>query len=648
MRFWNFFRLVFVIFSLYLTGDAFYRWDAFKFYASFSEFVPAVALMSILWSILAVLTAFCAWVLLKTVQSFFLRLNIRTDFEHMMMFAGLFILLGAMVWGGKRLLWPLDETSALLKTGTLISVMLLSVALSWVFRDNAYRWMEGVNERITPLVWLYGIVVIISIPFVGYLALSGNTGMSVMRNTAEFSNPNRDRPNIILVTFDALTAQDMSVYGSANDTTPFISEWAKSATVFTRHEASANYTAPATATLMTGKRVWSHRRFQSNAGAPVKSDTESLPLLLKKHGYYNMAFVANNLASVQMLGMAESFMVAPFSNEFMSPSSVYGFLLNYLHRTFGTKIKLNDWILSEDFILHKLTPDNYIKYPSETEFPVEKVFGMFLSEIDGNMQAPYFAWIHLFPPHAPYLPPHQYSGQFDLSPAFRTWKEQYRFVRKRYYNQSLQPDADVIRSRYDEFILYCDNQFQRFIEEMEKRSQLNNTVIIVSSDHGESFEHGYFTHGGPFLFEQMTHLPLIIKEPGQTEGKVIDVPVEQVDIPVTILDIAGISEPPWMEGRSLIPLIRGEDIAFKPVFSMNLDKNPVLNKITKGTIAVWKDKYKLIHYLGNEKSLLFNIEEDPDEMNNLIDTKADVGRHMLGMIKTELKKVNEKFDGEKR
>jgi arylsulfatase A-like enzyme len=167
---------------------------------------------------------------------------------------------------------------------------------------------------------------------------------------------------------------------------------------------------------------------------------------------------------------------------------------------------------------------------------------------------------------------------------------------------------------------------------------------VLTSDHGESFEHGYFTHGGPFLYEEVTHIPLIIKEPAQNTGKVIDAIVEQVDIPASLLDFADIPVPPWMEGQSLVPLIRGRELPNRPAFSMNFEQNPSRgHQITKGSIAVWEGGYKLIHYLEKGESLLFNIKHDSEELINIIDKEYDIGKRLLGYIQNNLNKANEKI-----
>jgi arylsulfatase A-like enzyme len=213
----------------------------------------------------------------------------------------------------------------------------------------------------------------------------------------------------------------------------------------------------------------------------------------------------------------------------------------------------------------------------------------------------------------------------------------------------MQPEVETLRARYNEFVRYCDKQFEDFITQLTKRGKLKNTVIILSSDHGESFEHGYLTHGNEHLYEQVTNIPLIIKEPDQSEGRIINDIAEQIDIPATILELAHIPVPSWMEGRSLVPLMRGKRLLSRPAFSMNFEKNPSRgHQITKGTIAVWEGDYKLIHYLQEKKSLLFNLKKDPRELNNLFDREPEIGKHLLTLIQDNLKKANERISRENK
>ncbi len=210
----------------------------------------------------------------------------------------------------------------------------------------------------------------------------------------------------------------------------------------------------------------------------------------------------------------------------------------------------------------------------------------------------------------------------------------------------MQPIVESLRYRYDEFIKYTDAQFEIFISELSRRKILDNTVIIISADHGESFEHDYIMHGGEKMYEQVTNIPLIIKEPGQTRGVVIDTLVEQIDIPATIVSIAGTEVPEWMEGVSLQPLLRGDSINRQGgVFAMNLERSSsrIGDPVTRGTIALWEGDYKLIYFLDKKESILFNLADDPDEMKDLFHSDQETGQRMLSIIQANLTNANERI-----
>ncbi len=637
--YWQVFRIIFVIFSLYLMGDAFYRWDGFIYYGTFSEFVPALALITILWTVVAVFTALLVWLTGKAVEWFCLQTRWKVKIEHFLLFICIFFLFGTAAWLGKRLIWQHTPTIIQLKLVVFSGVAVAVIFLTWLFRDK----MSVIHERITPLVWLFGVWFILSIPLVVYHTWIKQTDNVVSQGMSQSSTSDKSRPNIILVTFDALTARDMSVYGYQRPTTPFISEWAKTASLFTRLEADSNFTTPTVASLMTGKRSWTHRTYHIEGSKPVRNNIENLPLVLKNNDYYNMAFVVNHRASVEILGITNSFEIADSPIAFYtSGKRLHDIIWSSLYRLFGTKFRLYDWNLKGDFILYGLL-NAISKDYSETIVPPEKAFSSFLEVIDDKPPEPFFAWIHLYSPHDPYLPPVEYKGIYDSSPRLRTLKS-LQTIPLEGFTPEEQEAVDILRARYDEFIRYCDKQFQDFIVQLGKRDKLKNTVIILSSDHGESFEHNDLGHGGPHLYEQLTHIPLIIKEPNQTEGQIINDVVEQIDIASTILDLADIPVPLWMEGRSLVPLMKDKRLPLRHAFSMNFQKNRShRHKITNGTVAVWEGDYKLIHYLKENKSLLFNLKEDPGELKNLFDKETEVGQRLLDLIQGNLKKTNEKI-----
>lgn len=650
-------RLMFVIFSLYLTGDALYRWDGFSYYASFYEFLPTVALAFILWSLVAVSVTIILWLSFKIINMAFRILGFKIEFEHLLLFIGVFILFGLFIWKGKKIIWPSEQTTFQVKLIVFLSTALLSMLLIWLFRDKATKWSNFILERITPLVWLFGFFLILAIPLVAY------TTWFEFVTTAESNKIPRDisieqkRPNIILVTFDALAARNMSIYGYSRETTPFISQWVENATVFAMVESSSNFTTPSVASLMTGKRVWTHQAYHIAGAKPIRSAVESLPAVLKDNGYFNIAIVVNPFASVRVLGMSNSFDIAPMTSEFGRPASLFGWKFGIvdvmLCKLFGDRIRLHNWILKNEFIFSKFL--NLVSRDiTQTEVPPDKAFNRFLEILDNTSNKPFFAWIHIFPPHDPYLPPEPFVGKFNNSPELRTYKRQEQLIEESYkylfqyerIPERMNPSVNLMRDYYDEFITYIDKGFEEFITEYNKRN-IENTVIILSSDHGESFDHGYFTHGGPFLYEQVTHIPLIIKEPGQRSGLNVYHVVEQVDIPATVLGLADIPLPFWMEGRSLVPLIRGESFQPRPAFSMNFEKNRSRgHQITIGSIAVWDGDFKLVHYLESNESLLFNLKNDPDELDNLLTIEPEISQQLLKTIKKHLERANQNIRSE--
>jgi arylsulfatase A-like enzyme len=634
--------------------DAFYRWDGFSFYASFLDFLPSVALASILWSIVSVFTAILAWMLFKILEWFCNLIRIEIGIEHLLIYTCIFVLSGALVWKGKKLIWPDVQTTFQIKLLVFLFISVVSILIVRLFRDKAKQCAGILIQSITPLVWLFGIFVILAVPLVVYCTWVEGVDKTASRNITEDFSVDKNRPNIIFVTFDALAARNMSAYGYHKETTPFISKWSRNATVFTMAETESNFTTPAAASLMTGKRVWTHQTYHIAGTKPIRGKFENLPAVLKKYGYFNMALVVNPFASVNILGMSDSFDIAPPAAEFGTSASLFGWKFGIvdkmLYRAFAEKIRLHNWIIRNDFIFSKVI--NLIsRNIYQTTVPLELAFKSFIDLVDADLPEHFFAWIHVFPPHDPYLPPVLAAGENGPARELNSYKGQERLIEDSYtylfqykpYPDEMKPAVELMRNYYDEFIKYCDKQFEAFIEELSRRN-LENTIIILSADHGESFDHGYFTHGGPFLYEQVTNIPLIIKEPGQEEGRLVETVVEQIDIPATILDIAGLPVPEWMEGRSLTPAMRGKELPQRPAFAMNFEGNRSRgHKITRGSVAVWKGDYKLINYLDKDVSLLFNLKDDPEELEDLTDKRPELSKELLNIISDNLSKTNERI-----
>jgi arylsulfatase A-like enzyme len=649
-------RIIFVFFSLFILGDAFYRWDGFSYYASISEFLPGAALVFILWSIIAVMTTFFIWLPLRIFRFLRQQVGWEIDEGNLIIFLFCFVLLGIISWYGKRSLIH-EGLSFELKLLITVPVIAFAFLISWILRGK----LSFLLERITPLVWIFSILVLFSIPLVIYHAWIKDYATEHDEHKKAIA-ADHGKPNIILITFDALATRDMSLYGYKRETTPFISKWAENANVFTNVKASDGYTTPATASLMTGKRLWTHQTYHQRSAVP-NGNVENIALILKKNGYYAISYVENKNASPISLNIFKGFnFYKSFIPEEQDPLSKFH---SVLYRLFFGKIKLYDWILLEDFaptyIFKKFVyyPFYYQIFKSHVweekgELPVNSVslLDRFIADFSANNYSePLFVWLHLMPPHEPYLPPEPFMGTFDSSPRLRTLDKQFEYrsavsdhITKtgRFFPE----DFDLLnsyRARYDENILYCDSEFKDFIDRLASMNKLDNTIIILSADHGEIFEHERLGHGGVF-YEPVLNIPLIIKLPGQNYGHTVNDIIEQIDIPATILDLAGISLPSWMEGRSLTPLLYNKTIPSKPAFSMHLEANRGRGyPINKGLFAVWEGDYKLIHRLETGESMLFNLKLDPDEQNNLINKQPEIAKRMLRLIMDNLKTANEKI-----
>jgi arylsulfatase A-like enzyme len=641
------FRFVFVAFSLYLLADAFYRWDGFSYYAPFSEYLPSVALASVLWTLLAFITAIITWIVFLMTAWLLRHLRMRVGTEELLAYSIVFAVFALSVFEAKRLIWPNRETSTTLKYLVLFSVTIISAVPVWLLRKSVHRVIEFINERITPLVWLFGLFVIISLPIVAYHTWSEGDGQKqILTDRAAPSVSSDDRPDILLVTFDALSARHMSLYGYERETTPFIEKWSKNASVFSNVKSESDFTAPTTASLMTGKRVWTHMRYHRMRGSrTVRSENESLPVVLKKNGYVNMAFISNDIASVNNLGIERYFDVSPPSSDFWAYDYLPTLMNKFLIPLFGGKFRIHDWLGQEDFITGKLIR-RVSGGLSHTSRPPKKAFNAFLNAAGNYPRAPFFAWIHVDPPHFPYLPEKPFMGMFDASNDMRTLRTQLEGkTRIREYvarTNKFPEEVELLKARYDEFIRYCDDQFENLIKKIEERKELRNMIIILSTDHGEIFTHNNLLHGDT-LFEPELSIPLIIKMPGHEKGRIIDELVEQIDIPATILDLIGIPIPQWMEGRSLTPLMHNKELPQRPAFSMNLEKNPSRGKpISKGTVAIWDGDYKMIYDIDNGRSLLFNLRNDPDEIKNIVGEEPETAGRLRFLIRQNLYEANKR------
>jgi hypothetical protein len=244
---------------------------------------------------------------------------------------------------------------------------------------------------------------------------------------------------------------------------------------------------------------------------------------------------------------------------------------------------------------------------------------------------PYFGYVHLLPPHYPYKTRSDFINHFD---------DGWRPIPKppRYFSEGhSQGFLDRERRFYDEFIAYVDAEFGRLYASLKQRGLLENTYLIFTSDHGEMFERGIYTHNTPTLYEPVIHIPLVIWPPGSKRRSDIYELTNNVDLLPTIAHLAGIPVPEWTEGRILPPMDQstsGLRDADRSVFSVEARENPMLSALEKVTVAMLTGRHKLVRYLGYGEEVyeLFDLEQDPEELDDLYHPDAPIAKELRAAL----------------
>jgi len=225
--------------------------------------------------------------------------------------------------------------------------------------------------------------------------------------------------------------------------------------------------------------------------------------------------------------------------------------------------------------------------------------------------------MHYFDPHQPYLP-----VEMSLSERIRAVQLNNKVYlssmnfdpRKRNVNLSKNELKEII-SLYEREVEYVDSEIGLFLTELEKLGvDLENSYIILTADHGEEFmEHGDLEHHRK-LYDELIHVPLIICGPGIRGNRVVRDQVSLIDIVPTIFDLLGYQPLKEFQGRSLLPLIKGQNLPRKAVIS----EYCFIEGIEGYSYRTEDYKYILKLERGKRYNELYNLLEDPEEQHNLV------------------------------
>jgi arylsulfatase A-like enzyme len=602
---------------------------------TFWEFLPNLAMIVLTFTILAASTTGVLKMMEVLVRSIAKRLGIQIDFGIIYTWSFMVVLSVVMVKFLK--LWTDSFISVpylywkIFRYLILILILSGASALAWKLRE---RFAASVIERLTPVFWLFFLISVVSVPVVfyhGFKMRANDFPAPVEASTV--SSVSSSKPNIILVTMDALTARDMSLYGYERKTTPFLEEFARESHLFTRFHSNSNFTTPSVVSMLTSRHLWSHQTYHLTDNIREDIRSETFVRVLRENGYTTMAFVANRVANPFQLGIARDFDIVIPTYKLQTPHSISTYIGIFTSRVLDHRYEISWWWLN--FYIDRIFS---MEDTTISEFPIRLTFDSFFDHLS-EVREPFFAWIHLMPPHFPYLPPKPYKNTFAGKTEMSSIKTQMGYLGP--YPPSKQKEINSLRKRYDEFVLYCDAEFRYFVNQLKEMGLYDNSLLIFSSDHGEMFEKGYFEHRGPFLYEPLVHIPMIIHEPGQTRGTQIDTLGEQIDIAPTLIDYLGLPIPEWMDGESLLTALKGGTSSAGPKFSMWFEMNRSMNHpITTGTVAVFEGDYKLIHYIKDGRSELYNLRLDPKEEKDLIEMETHVAERLESIILERIRDIN--------
>lgn len=472
---------------------------------------------------------------------------------------------------------------------SLVAILLLAAGISYqVFGSIVKREASASSKIQKALPWLAGATIAL------FVVLQGGGWLNERIKTSGLPSAASNAPNVIVIVVDTLRADHLSSYGYERDTSPFMDSLAAQGVRFENAISPSSWTQPVHASMLTGRYTYEHHAELT----PLDDTYPTIGEVMQANGYRTAGFSANTLFFARRYGHGRGFL--HFEDNYQSVtdaffnSSLYGFLFDFYGLRKGLKYEgVPNRILASD------------------------INAATLNWIDGG-EEPFFVLMNYFDVHDPYTPPEPYRSKYASVPnpggLVNGFMERYS---PSLTPEQLQSEIDA----YDGSIAYVDDQIKAFFGELERRGLLENTIVIVTSDHGESFgEHGILQHSASLYIDEI-HVPLIVWRPGQVPaGKTVETPVTLTALPSTILSLISVTDDPF-PGPSLAVLISGEAPADWPDPISELAQMVGAAEVNPSTHGALKSVVGIdLQYITHEKfgEELYNWRADPQETNNLV------------------------------
>ncbi len=503
----------------------------------------------------------------------------------------------------------------------------LAVGVAWVFSDALTSWPEGGRRGRWALAGLLGCLGVLA------AASSGWRMIQETRAVAALPQAPAGAKNVLLIVWDTVRAESLTPYGYSRSTTPNLDLWARSGVQFQMALAPAPWTYPSHTSFFTG--YWPYQldsQWKYEFDAPVPTLAE----YLGSRGYQTAGFAANTNCCTYESGLNRGFQ--HYEDYVLSPLALLG------------RVKPGRWLLEnlaahDDFVAKK-----WIRLQSRDAAGINKAF---LDWLDTRREdRPFFAYLNYYDAHDPYLPPKKFLGRFGVVPEKRSDFELLLDTEEDVPRVLGIRELVMKRDCYDSCLAYKKKKLEELLTTLAGRGLLENTLVIITSDHGESFgEHGVFNHASS-LYLQQTRVPLVILGAGVPEGRLLREPVSLRDLPATVVECLGLTDRSPFPGESLANLWRTTDVESRPGIT------PALSEIANATAFESQPKERLErvgfqmslvaqgrHYVrdGSGEEHLYNLRNDP--MENVDRIKSPEERPIVEFFRSMLLDILSKERG---
>ena len=479
-----------------------------------------------------------------------------------------------------------------------VPLILASLGVLWMFRwlapSAAFVLAIGVgacgSSWLIPRTRRFDRVVRRSLPFMGLapLLLGISLHLDTSRLASHRATHNIGAPNVLLLVLDTVRAIELGLYGFTPSNSPAIDGLGNAGVVFDQAFSTAPWSAPSHASLFTGRKP---AELTIDWDRPLDATFPTLAEELGRAGYSTVGIVANTAYTSAETGLDRGF---DWYEDYRLTMRRALTMPSLTRRLLDRK---REW-------LHEPPLDGAGRIPAES------VSRRFLAWLERRPQQPYFAFLNFYDAHAPYSAPEPFWSRFLPG-------ETRRAVPIRVMRRGDPTDASARRA-YDAAISHLDSEIGELIGSMLKRGFLNNTLVIVTADHGEEFnEHAALGHGQT-LHTQALRVPLLLFWPGHLAPIRVADPVSLARVPATIMELVG--QPGPFPGPSLAPLWRGESapqvavlstVTFAPI------RNAPETEARRSIASVQVGRFHYIQYPGDSVGRLYDHVTDPLEMRNL-------------------------------